>query len=158
MKKFAIEIKWGFIFALVLLLWMVMEKMLGWHSEHIDKQAIYTNFFAIPSIIVYVLALLDKRKNFYHGKMSWLDGFLSGLGISIIVTILSPLTQYITSEIITPEYFPNVIAYVVETGKMTQEKAEAYFNLSSYMMQSALGALLMGAITSAIVALFVRKK
>ena len=63
MKKFALEIKWGVIFTIVLLLWMVMEKLLGWHGKHIDKHAIYTNFFAILAILIYVLALLEKRKN-----------------------------------------------------------------------------------------------
>ncbi len=157
MKKFAIEIKWGIIFTLIALLWMVLEKSAGLHDLFIAKHAIYTNFFAIPTIAVYVFALLDKRKNFYN-KLSWLDGFLCGLVISVIVTILSPLSQYITVTFITPEYFPNAIKYAVESGKMTQEDADKYFNLSSYIMQSALGGLLMGAITSAVVALFVRKK
>ncbi len=158
MKKFAIELKWGIIFTVVALLWMVLEKLVGLHDTHIDNHAIYTNFFAIPAIVVFVFALLDKRKNFYNNKMTWLEGFLSGMFISIIVTIFSPLAQYITLEIISPEYFPNVIEYTVEAGKMSRQAAEEYFNLSSYMMQSALGGLLMGVITSAIVALFVRKK
>lgn len=158
MKKFSIEIKWGVIFTLVALLWMVLEKFVGLHDKYIDKHAIYTNFFAIPAIIVFVFALVDKRKNFYNNKMTWLEGFLSGIFISVIVAVLSPLAQYITLEIITPEYFPNVIKFMVESGKMSRQAAEDYFNLSGYMMQSALGGLLMGVITSAIVALFVRKK
>lgn len=158
MRKFAIEIKWGIIFAVALLLWMVMEKALGWHDEHLDKHAIYTNFFAIVAIIIYVFALRDKRKNFYSGKMTWLQGFLAGIGIAVVVAILSPLTQYITSTIITPDYFSNVIELTVETGKMTQEKAEKYFSLQNYIIQSVIGALLMGAVTAAIVALFLKKK
>ena len=158
MKKFAIEFKWGIIFTIISLLWMLLEKSSGLHDTQIDKQAIYTNLFAIPAIVVFVFALLDKRKNFYNHKMSWLDGFLSGLIISIIVAILSPLAQYITIEFISPEFFPNMIDYVVSTGKMMQQEADDYFNLSNYMMQSSLGGLLMGAITSAVVALFVRKK
>jgi hypothetical protein len=43
---------------------MLREKGLGLHSRHIDKHMIYTNFYAIP-VGVYVLALLDKRKNYY---------------------------------------------------------------------------------------------
>ncbi len=158
MKKFAIELKWGIIFTVVALLWMLLEKSVGLHDKYIDKQAIYTNFFAIPAIVVFVFALLDKRKNFYNNKMSWLDGFLSGLVVSIVVAILSPVAQYITIRIITPEYFPNMIEYVVVSGKMTMEEALEYFNLNNYILQSVFGGLLMGALTSAIVALFVRKK
>lgn len=38
------------------------------------------------------------------------------------------------------------------------EDAQAYFNLESYMVQSTVGALMMGIVTSAIVAVFVRSK
>lgn len=158
MKKFAIEFKWGIIFTVISLLWMVLERLLGWHSTHIDKHAAYTNFFAIPAILVFVFALLDKRKNFYNNKMTWMQGFISGLVISIFVAIFSPLAQFITLEWITPEYFSNAREYAVGSGKMTQEQAADYFNLTNYMVQSAFGGVLMGAVTSAIVALFVRKK
>jgi hypothetical protein len=41
---------------------------------------------------------------------------------------------------------------------MTPEAAAEYFSLSGYMIQSMIGALLMGIITSAVVAFFTRKK
>jgi len=113
---------------IVSLLWMLLEKQLGWHDELISKHATYTNIFAILSIILFALALFDKRKNYYNGKMTWLQGFLAGLGITVIVAVLSPLGQYITNTFISPEYFPNVIDYSVESGKMTLEQAEKYFN------------------------------
>lgn len=87
-----------------------------------------------------------------------MQGFISGLVISIFVAILSPLAQFITVEWISPEYFPNAREYAVESGKMNPEQAAKYFNLTNYMMQSAFGGVLMGAVTSAIVALFVRKR
>ncbi len=158
MKKIAIEIKWGFLFAIITLLWMMLEKELGWHDELIEKHAIYTNFFAFVAIIIYVIALLDKRKNYYDGRMSWKQGFISGIWIAVVVSALSPLTQYITSTIITPEYFPNVIKASVELGLKTQEEAAKYFTLQNYIIQSTIGALLMGTITAAIVALFVKTK
>lgn len=142
----------------MMLAWMVMEKSLGWHDENIADQATMTNLMAIPSVAIYVFALLDKRKNFYHGVMSYKEGFLAGFIITVIVTLISPLTQYIISTFITPDYFTNVISYVVGTGEMTQESAEAYFNLKSYILQSVIGAFIMGTLTSAIVAFFVKSK
>ena len=158
MKKIRIEIKWAIIFVLMQLAWMLLEKLMGLHSEYIDKHPVYTNFIAIPAVIIYVLALLDKRNNAFNGKMTYMQGFFSGLIITLIVTILGPLTQYITSTIITPEYFPNVINYSVESGKMTQEAAEDYFNLRSYIVQVLIGTPIMGIITTAVVAIFTRKK
>jgi hypothetical protein len=158
MSKFRIEIKWAIIFALATLLWMVFEKSMGWHDVLIEKHAIYTNFFAIIAIAVYVLALLDKRKVDYNGKMTWKQGFISGIILSVIIAIISPLTQYITSTVITPDYFTNVIKFVVDSGKMGQEAAESYFNLKSYVLQSIFGALTMGIVTSAVVAFFVKRQ
>ena len=135
MNKFKIEIKWALIFIVMMLSWMVLERVTGLHDVHIDKHYIYTNFVAILAIIVYVLALLDKRKNFYSGVMSYKQGFMAGLIITLIVTAFSPLTQYITSTIISPDYFANVINYSVTEGLMTQTEAEAYFNIKSYLVQ-----------------------
>lgn len=158
MQKYRIEIKWALIFIAVNLAWMIGEKAVGLHDTHIDKHMIYTNFFAIPAIIVYVLALLDKRKNFYGGVMNYKQGFLTGLWITLIVTILSPLTQYIISTVITPDYFSTVIDYVVEHDMMTEEAARKQFNLKNYIIQATIGALIMGVVTSAIVAIFTRKR
>jgi hypothetical protein len=159
MKKYVIEIKWAFIFMAVLLGWMLLEKLTGLHSTHIDKQQYLTMLFMIPAILVYVWALRDKKKNLYEGRMTWLQGFLCGLIMSVIITIFSPLTQWIITYVITPEYFPNVIAYAVKTGYYkTLEEAEAYFNFRNYAIQSTIWALVMGVVTSAIVAIFTRSK
>lgn len=158
MKSIRIEIKWGVLFILVGLIWMVFEKTMGWHDVHIDKHATYSMFIAPIAIAIYVFALLDKKRNFYGGKMSYKQGFTSGLIVTLVVVILSPLSQYITSTYITPEFFDNVIAYSVSTGEMDQEAAEQYFNLKSYMIQSVIGAAFMGLVTAAVVAFFVRSK
>ncbi len=158
MKDIKIEIKWALIFILASLAWMAIEKALGWHDEKIADHATLTNIFAVPAIAIYVFAMLDKRKNYYHGRMTYKKAFLAGLIITLIVALFSPLTQYITSTLITPDYFSNVIEYAVSSGTMTQPDAEAYFNLKSYMVQSLIGAAIMGIITSAVVAIFTQTK
>jgi hypothetical protein len=158
MKNLKIEIKWAIVFTISALVWMLIEKSLGWHDEKIADQAIYTNIFAVIAISVYVLALLDKKRNFFQGKMSYKQGFIAGLFMTLFIVLLSPLSQYVTSVWITPDYFPNVINYVVESGKMTQTDAEAYFNLKSYMIQATVGAAIMGVITSAVVAFFLKSR
>lgn len=157
MKKYSIEIKWGLIFVLMSLLWLALEKAVGLHDTHIDLHATYTNFMAIPAIVVYFLALRDKRKNFYSGQMNYKQGFISGLLITLWVTLLVPLTQYITFSIITPDYFQNAINYAVESGNMTQSEAEEYFSTQSYLLQGLIGAPVMGVVTTAIVGIFTRK-
>ncbi len=159
MKNLKIEIKWAVIFSIIGLLWMLLEKLVGLHSTHINKHMYLTNLFAIPAIIVMVLALKNKKKDFYAGQMNYKQGLISGIILSVFIALLSPLTQWITSTIITPEYFPNVIAYSLETGYYKSiEEAEAYFNLKNYIVQSTIGALVMGIITTAIAMVFIRSK
>jgi hypothetical protein len=158
MKKFSLEIKWAVVFMLMTLVWMIAEKAIGLHDAKIEQHAIYTNVIAIPAIIIFVLALRDKRTAFYNGAMTWSQGFVTGIIISFFIALLNPLTQFIVSTYITPDYFNNAIAYVVKSKIMIEKDAVAYFSLKSYIVQGTFGALSMGLITSAIVAYFLRSK
>lgn len=158
MKNVRIEFKWALILTLTQLVWMYLEKTIGLHDEHIAQHLIYTNLFAFIAILIYVLGLRDKKKTFFNGRMSWKQGLISGIIISAIVALLSPLTQYVISTYITPDYFTNIIAFSVENGKMTLENAKGFFNLRSYMVQGVFNALAMGVVAAAIVAFFVKSK
>ena len=79
MQNIKIEMKWAFIFTVVSLLWMVLEKLSGLHDKYLDYQMYLTNIFAIPAIIVMVMALKDKKQSFYFGKMSYKQGLISGI-------------------------------------------------------------------------------
>lgn len=159
MKKRQIEIKWALLFALMSLLWMLLEKLSGLHSVHIDKHMYLTNLFAIPAILIYVFALREKKKRYYGGRMNYMQGLRSGIILTLIVTLLTPLTQWITSYLITPEYFPNVIRYSLETGYYDSlAEAEAFFNYQNYAIQGLLWALALGVVTTAIVMLFLRSR
>lgn len=157
MGNLKIEIKWALIFTIVSLGWMFFEKAMGWHGPKIEQHPIFTNLFAIVAIVMYVLALRDKKQSL-GGEMTWKQGFISGVIISLIIMLLTPLSQWITHEFITPEYFTNARAYAVEHDLMTAEAAEQYFGMKNYMIQSAIFAPVVGIITSAIVAIFVRSK
>lgn len=158
MDQFKLEIKWGLLFVAMSLIWVALERMVGLHDTYIEQHAIYTNFVAIPSILIFVFALREKRNKFYGGSMTYGQGLVSGVIISLVVALLSPLTQWLVATVISPDYFANAIAHAVSTGRLDQEQAEGFFNLKSYMAQGALGASAMGFLTSAVVALFVKKK
>ncbi len=137
---------------------MLMEKLSGLHGEHIDKHMIVTNFVAIPAIGMYVFAFIDKRKRDYDNKMTYKQGLRTGFIMTGIITVFSPLTQYITSAYISPEYFTNAIEYSVSENMMSRSDAEAFFNMKSYLIQTVIGTPIMGIITTLIVAIFTRKK
>lgn len=157
MKKISIELKWAFIFLIMMTLWMVMEKLTGLHDRHIDKHSTITYLVAIPSILIYVLALLDKRRNFYAGYMTYQQGFVTGLLMTVIITVFTPLLQYVTTRYISPDYFANITRYSVEQKLLTPGEAASMFNETNYMVQATIGTLIMGLITTAIVAIFTRR-
>lgn len=158
MNAFRIELKWGLIFVTMSLAWVALERAVGLHDTYIDQHPIYTNLVALPSILIFVLALREKREKFYGGSMTYGQGLVSGIIVSLIVALMSPLTQWLVAKVISPNYFANAIAHSVSSGKLNQEQAEGFFNLGSYMAQGALGASAMGFLTSAVVALFIKKK
>ena len=159
MKSFLIEIKWAFLFILSILIWMVLERLFGLHDEHIYLHQYITMLYSIVAISVYFLALRNKRENYYNGKITYLQSFISGLIITGIITLFTPITQWIILEIITPHFFENMIQYSFDTGIYeTKAEAQSYFNYKNYVIQSVIGALILGVVTTAIVSIFIKKK
>ena len=158
MRKYKIEIKWALIFAAIFLLWMTLEKLAGLHDKYLEKQRFVTTLILIPSIIIYILAIRNKKRNYYEGNMTYKQGFTSGLMLTAFVVLLSPINQLITSYIITPDYFANVIDHTVKSGMFTQEKAEAQFNIKNYIITGIIGGLVTGVIFSAVISLFTKSK
>ncbi len=157
MNKLRTELKYALAFFTMTLLWMCMERLVGLHSTHIDKHYIYTNLFAIPAILIFVVGLREKRNRDYQGIISYRQAFASGLIMTLFITILAPLAQYITSVYITPHFFENIINYSVTNKKQTMEEAVAYFNLTNYLKETLIGTPFMGIFTTAIVSIFIRK-
>jgi len=158
MKKITLEIKWGILFSIVSIVWMILEKTVGLHDIHVDKQLRYSYLFAFVALIVYSLALLDKKKQYYKGIMTWKQGFITGIIISFVVSALSPLVNYIIYTYISPTFFENIIRFSVENDIQNQTEAESYFCLNSYIIQGISESLSNGILISALVAFFVKTK
>lgn len=158
MKKRKIEIKWAFIHAAMFLLWMTLEKVAGLHDRYLAQQQTFTTLILIPSILIYVLTLLDKKKNFYAGIMTYKQGFISGLLLTLFMVIISPVNQLITAYVISPDYFTNEIEYTVKKGVFTQQQAEQQFNIKNYTIISIVAGSVTGAVFSAVISFFTRSK
>ena len=158
MNNYRLEFKWAVIYTMFLLVWMIFERLMGWHDTHIDKHHLYTLLFYIPAMALYYFAMTDKRNNYYGGIITFQQAFLSGLILTAFITFLAAPAQYIISTFITPYYFDNVITYAVNSGKTTPEEAQAFFNLQSYCIQAVVSSLAFGLVLSALVALLVKRK
>jgi len=159
LHKISTEIKWALIFSVATLAWMLAEKVSGLHDRYIDYQMYLTLLFLIPAVWIYLLALKNKRKKDYGGRFTYFQGFVSGFFLTIFITLLSPLTQWVTSFVITPGYFNTVIQRSVELGYYpSEEEAKAYFNFKNYIKGSMTFSFFFGMTTTAVLMLFLRNK
>jgi hypothetical protein len=154
--KYRTEVKWAVIFVVVNLLWMLMEKLTGLHDRYISQHRVYTVFFFIPAVAIYAVALLEKRRKFYGGVMTYGQGVITGLIITVIVAILSPLVLYFTMMLITPDFFRNSVEYAVSKNIMDRDSAETYFSPGNYLLMGFLSTLVVGLVISLIVPIFIR--
>ena len=157
MNNWKIEFKWGIIYTLMSLLWMVGEKLTGLHDQYIHLHPIYTNLILIPAIVLFVLAFREKKKSL-GVDYTFNKAFQSGIRMTLIIAALAPVATVISTQLISPDYFQNAIAYAAEQDFMTAEQASEYFSLSNYSVQSLIGAATLGIFLSAIIGFFTRVK
>src|SRR5699024_1823475 len=115
MKNYRIELRWAILFSFILMIWMTIEnKFLGWHHKDFIGDQYRLHFFVILPIIysiIYYIEIRNKRIKYYDGMITWKEGLISGAMMSVIITILSPLTQFFIYHYIAPDYFQNMIYY-----------------------------------------------
>ncbi|WP_300675105.1 DUF4199 domain-containing protein [Soonwooa sp.] len=159
MKRITIEIKWAILFSIMTLVWSFLEKQVGLHDKYIDYQTYLTNLYAIPATLMMLFALLDKKKNFYKGQMSFKQGVTSGIILSVFIAFLAPFVQWVISFVISPDFFKNAIQNSLNHGYYrTFNEAKAQYNFANYVRQGTFGALALGVVTSAILMIFLQTK
>ncbi len=157
MNKFKIEFKWAIYYTFLGIMWFQLEKYLGFHDKNIANQPLFTNLMYILVFVVYVLFLIDKKKNFFMNNMSWQQGLLSGVILAIIAMILSPFALYFCLKYINPDFFTNMINFSVAQG-MKLKSAQAMFGSTAYMILTSFSTLSFGIIFAAVAAAVVKTK
>lgn len=156
-QTFKIEIKWALIYSIAYLIWMYFESKMGWHDTKIGLEPIYNLLFLPFSILLIGLALFDKKRNHYKNEMDWKKGFISGIILSVLITVLNPVVLYISFNYISPDFFTNAIQAATAEG-FPLEKAKAQYNLNTAISNSVFDKLSFGVVISAAVSYFIRTK
>ncbi|MDP3149783.1 MAG: DUF4199 domain-containing protein [Ignavibacteria bacterium] len=151
------EIKFGLFFSAAQLFWLLFEFVFGLQTTYKNFHAVITNFFAVPAIVIMTYAILTKR-NDLGGEITFLKTLLTGVYVSAVVAVISPVVILIFHYLINPHFFTDFQEYYVKIGKMSVQEAKNYFNLKSYILQGIFGALMMGTVTSLVVAAVIKKK
>jgi len=152
MNKIGIELKWAAIITTFACVWAAMEKSLGYHKDF--SNIIVTAFFYyIILTLLWAVAFIDKKKSLGKGAVwEFKNAFKFGLFLTGLLTVLSPIAQYIIYETISPDYFNNVIQYQLAKGKQTRESLELIHNLNFTIRQGVMNALSLGVVFSALYA------
>lgn len=157
MKKIQHELWWGIYFTMMMIVWMCIEKMGGFHDQNIHLHAVFTNLVMFPSIAMFVLAIRKKRLQL-GGKINYKQAFVSGAWMTVFITLLTPLTIYTSVVWISPSFFENMTEHAIASGFASKEEATSYFNLYNYMIQSVIATPIMGLATTAIISWFSSRK
>lgn len=158
MKKFSIEFKWAALATLAALIWMFLEKYLGYHGEKIRFQIGFSLLFNIPLILIYYVALKEKKKDFYNNIITWRQLFFTGLVLCILISLFFPLIQYITYMQVSPNFINHLIHEIVAQNAMSLEEAKANISFDIYLRQGVSSNLSTGVVTSAILAYILQTK
>ena len=157
-------LKWGFLTAFFSFLWITLEFAVGIQSDYITFHPVITLLaLIIPLLCLYYGLREEKLKDPVSFNFS--RGLLTGLFISALAAVFSILGQWLFHTWVNPAYFPSMIAYEESKAlaqgldlEVTRRQAEAYYSLESYLLQAVGGALLGGAVASAILSFFMRNR
>lgn len=153
MNKYSVELKWSLIYGIVYLLWMVLEKTLGFHTDKALKEPLFNLLFIPISFIIYLLALKDKKKNVFNDEIEWKEGFASGIVLSFLVTVISTTVVYITFSFISSNFFETAI-----NMSKNQEIAKINFNLPVFVKNNIFDKLSFGVVFTAIISYIIKSK
>jgi hypothetical protein len=158
MKQFSIELKWAFNFFIASMLWMMLEKFLGYHDDKIQYQPLFSMLFGFVTLVIYIFALKDKKINFYHNQMNWREGFVSGLTLSLVIALFTTMIEYTKHHVISPYFLETMQKIIVEQNKMTLENAENFFTFSNSLSQSIFYVISFGSVLAALISLVIKSK
>lgn len=136
MTKIKLEIYWGFYLAFTFILWMQLERWLGFHTEKIIVQPLFSSLLFIPLTILYWKALLLKKQNDYNNTITFQQSFISSLLITAVFALFLPLALYFSLKYISPDLLQNFIAKTMKSGKVSLKEAQSYYNFKSLLLMN----------------------
>lgn len=138
MSKYKIEIKWALLYVAMVWVWTLGERLIGLHDTYVGLQSNIALLLMIPTFALYFFENYDKKKTYYGGKMSYVQGFTTGLRFTVGMIILTPLIQWVSTSVISPHFFQNMIDYDVRINETPVDVARSKFNYSYYVIGNVL--------------------
>jgi len=164
---FKYEIKYGILTGSGICFWILLEFLLGFHTDkmNIGEYSIY--FVVIIPLITIYMGIKEKRDGILNGSISISGGLKTGLMISLIAAVITAVFIVVYFNFIDPGFFERGIAYNAEkllmqkkTGYEITEKLrdiKAAFSFVNQLLFGILGTVGTGFIITVIYSLVLRK-
>ncbi len=148
------ELKWATIMSVVLLIWLVSLKYMGYQEgEKIGDYPIIASIYFIPLFGLFFLAVKERKQGKRNrGFITKRDAFLTGLIATLFLMVLSPVVMLIFNFLINPDFISNQVIYYSEHG-MPLPEAKNTYTIWSMIFNSIMMSMLAGGLFSAIIAL-----
>lgn len=103
-------LKWGGILAGSLIAWTLLVHLLGFYTTRIQYSDIVDTVVIVIPVVVTVYALLERRRA-RRGRLSFLQGIGTSLGVSAASAIPTVLGLWVYHHFVNPEWLTYVIAH-----------------------------------------------
>src|SRR5690606_28514790 len=143
--------------ALAIFLWAVAETVLGLHGRLIRYHEYLSYFFAVPAVGIMYRGICAKEKVRGQG-MPFRKAFLEGLGITAVVTLLSPAVWYVFCSFVNPVFLDNMADHAIEAKGMAPPLAMHRYALTNYLFVSTLSTAVIGSVISLVIAIIMAKR
>jgi hypothetical protein len=152
-----LELKWVIIIFAVHIFWHILTRALGLYGDRSSYEELSLFVFAFVYALLMLLALLDLRSR-NKGYLNRRHGFSSGLFISFILVVLSPLMVAILAFGIQPDFFNIMISNSIANGEyLSYEAAASEYSYWNYVQLYMATYLLVGSLSGALWAYLLHK-
>ncbi len=111
MEDMKAELRSGIAIGVCSFLWLLLEFFLGFHSVRIDYQPFFNLIsFTIPIIGIY-WAMKAKRDRYYAGKISFIQALKTGLFITLVMSVISPILMFLYLTVVNPNYQATMLGH-----------------------------------------------
>ena len=122
------EIKYSFISAVALILWVTVEHLLGFNTTKMEMGQYTQPIIAIIVLAILFFGIREKRNKILNGELTIIQGLKTAFFIALFYAILQGAWFTIYSNIINPEYAELSMQFktdqLVEEGKTSQQIAD----------------------------------
>ncbi len=166
--QISLEVRNGILIAFGCFLWLLLENVLGLHSQYIDLQDLFSWLIILIPLSGIYFTLKYKRDKIQRGSISFIESLRTSSIITATVSITSPLFVWLYVSAVNPTYLlfkqENALKIIrdsqidVNTLLLREDAIKKSFETFSYILSAFVFALAVCMTLSIVLSILIRKK